>query len=144
MDFNRVMVGLLRSPFHRLVSRNMIVLHVNGVMSGRQYDIPVNYIQVETGESRRLLVTSQRDRTWWRNVRDRVEIGLTFQGQAMRAKAHVEESEDGVAAGFRRYFQVSPESARFFSIDLTSDGKVSELDLARLAGERVVIWVEPI
>jgi hypothetical protein len=122
----------------------MIVLHVNGVMSGRQYDVPVNYIQVETGESRRLLVTSQRDRTWWRNVRDRIEIGLTFKGQRMRAMVQVEESEDGVAAGFMRYFQVSPGSARFYSIDLTSDGKVRELDLARLASERVVVWVDPI
>ena len=144
MDLNRMMVGLLRSPFHRFVSRNLMVIQVKGVKSGRQYDVPVNYIEVVTGESRRLLVTSQRDRTWWRNIRGRVEVGLVFLGRGMRALAQVEESEDEVAAGLKRYFLVSPASARFFSIDLASNGTVNADDLSRLAHERVVIGVEPI
>lgn len=143
MNFNRVMVWLLRSRLHRLVSRSMTVLRVKGLKSGREFDVPVNYIPVETEGGQRLLITSQRDRAWWRNLREKVSVGLTYQGKLMNAFAQVNENEDQVAQGFIRYFKASPERARFFSIELTSDGEVSADDLVRLARERVIVWVEP-
>jgi deazaflavin-dependent oxidoreductase (nitroreductase family) len=143
MGFNRVMIWLLRSPLHRLFSGSTIVLRVTGVRSGRRYDVPVNFVPVETTQGKRLLVTSQRDRTWWRNLRDRVEVELTLGGELLSAHAQVVEAEGDVAAGLQRYFQVSPKSARYFGIDLTPNGEVGEQDLQCLAGSRVVIWVDP-
>ena len=60
----------------------------------------------------------------------------------MRAFARVSEDEGEVMDGFRQYFAASPKSARYFQLELTSNGLVGEDDLARLARERVLIWVE--
>jgi hypothetical protein len=143
MDFNRVMVRLLRSPLHRLFSGTTVVLRVTGVRSGRHYEVPVNFVLVEGEGGKRLLVTSKRDRTWWRNLRERVKVELTFKGKQLPAHAQVLEGVGDVVTGLQRYFQVSPQSARFFGVDLTPTGEVGEADLQRLACERVVIWVEP-
>jgi hypothetical protein len=143
MDFNRVMVRLLRSPLHRLFSGTTVVLRVTGVRSGRYYEVPVNFVLVEAEGGKRLLVTSKRDRTWWRNLRDRVEVELTFRGGQLPAHAQVLEGEGDVVAGLQRYFQASPKSARLFGIDLTPAGEVGEQDLQCLASDRVVVWVDP-
>jgi hypothetical protein len=144
IDFNRVMVWVLGSPFHRLISGSMLVLGLTGMKSGNHYNVPVSYTSVETQDGLRLLVTSQRDRTWWRNVRDRVGVGLILRGQNVSAFAQAREDQGDVADGFKRYFKASPGSARFFSIELTTDGKVDEKDLMRLAQERVIVWIEPV
>ncbi|TFH37056.1 MAG: hypothetical protein E4G99_03440 [Anaerolineales bacterium] len=143
MDFNRLIGWLLRSPLHRLISGSTVVLGIKGVKSGRQYNIPVSFVEVQALQPRRLLVTSHRDRTWWRNLREKVEIQLTFHGKTGRASAQVMESIEDVAESFKLYFQVSPASARFFKIELGSEGRVKDEDLLRLARERVVIFVEP-
>jgi hypothetical protein len=143
MGFNRVMVWLLRSPFHWILSRSILVLRVIGIKSGRAYDVPVNYIFVPNPNGNRLLITSQRDRTWWRNLRGRVEVDLTYQGKRGTAFAQAFESLEDVAEGLKHYFKASPKSARFFNIQLSADGNVAEADLKRRAPERVVIWVEP-
>jgi hypothetical protein len=143
MGFNRVMVWLLRSPFHWLISRSILALRVIGVKSGKPYEIPVNYVIVELLEGARCLITSQRDRTWWRNLRNRVEVELFFKGKRVLAKAQAFESFEDVADGLTKYFKASPRSARYFNLELNEDGNVPEADLERIAKERVVIWVEP-
>jgi hypothetical protein len=143
MGFNRVMVWLLRSPLHWLISRSILALQVIGVKSGRAYDVPVNYVIVELSEGVRFLISSQRDRTWWRNLRRRVEIELSFRGKRAMAKAQAFESFEDVSDGLTEYFKASPKSARYFNLELNSDGSVPEADLERMAKERVVIWIEP-
>jgi hypothetical protein len=137
------MVWLLRSPFHHLISRSFLALRVIGVKSGKAYEIPVNYVVVGSQGGARCLITSKRDRTWWRNLRGRVEIELSIKGMRVMANAQAFESFEEVTAGLTEYFKVSPRSARYFNLELNADGSVPEADLERIAKERVVIWVEP-
>lgn len=142
MNFNPFMVWLLRSPFHGLLSRSTLVLRVKGVRSGRIYDVPVNFLQIEEENGPRFLVISQRDRTWWRNLRDRVEIDLTYRGRTRKAKAHVEQADDKVAEGLQQFFRSSPQSARYFGVTLDDTGEITSVDLDRLVSERVVVWID--
>ena len=84
MGFNRLMVWLLRSPLHGLVSASVLALQIVGLRTGRVYNIPVNYVKIDGYGERRYLITSQRDRTWWRNLRERVEIQILLRGQHSR------------------------------------------------------------
>ncbi len=42
---NRIVRFLLRSPLHPVLSGNTLLLTITGRMSGKQYTIPVSYIQ---------------------------------------------------------------------------------------------------
>ncbi len=142
MNFNPFMVWLLRSPFHWMLSRNMLVLRIRGIKSRRYYDVPVNYLQIEEENEQSFLVISQRDRTWWRNLRDRVDIDLTYQGRIRKAMAYVEEDDGKVAEGLKQFFRTSPKSAKYFGVTLNPDGEIAPIDLERLVRERVVVWID--
>lgn len=143
MIFNRMVVWLLQSRLHWLLSRSFVVMHVVGVKSGRIYNVPVNYIRLSPSNPLRLLITSLRARTWWRNLRQQVEVEITLEGRRQPVFAQAYESEADVVAGFVAYFASSPRSARYFKVELSSDGKASEADLQALAEKHVVIRIEP-
>ena len=65
MNGNNFMSWILRSPFHGLLSKGMILITVTGCKSGRKYTKPVEYFR----EDEQLRVITSRDRTWWRNLK---------------------------------------------------------------------------
>ncbi len=142
VDFNRLMVWLLKTPLHRLISNSVLSMHIVGTKSGRVYEVPVNYVIVNEAGGTRYLITSQQDRTWWRNLRKRVKITVQVKGQAKVAYAQAFEDHQDVMAGLKAYFQHSPRSARYFGLALNADGVVPDDELARIVQERVVIWID--
>jgi hypothetical protein len=80
MWYNGPMAWLLRSPLHRLVSKNMMLLTYLGRKSGKRYDVPVSYVQDGDGFS----VTSMRERTWWRNLRGGAGVRVQLAGAGTR------------------------------------------------------------
>ncbi len=144
MGFNRLMVWLLRSPLHGLASASVLALQIVGLRSGRVYNVPVNYVKSDGYGENRYLITSKRDRTWWRNLRERVEIQIILRGQDMKAHAQAVEANESVMQGLAAYFEANPKAARYFDIAFNQNGQVPLTELARLAEERVIIWVEPL
>ncbi len=67
---------LLQSPFHRLLSGNVVLLSVIGRKSGRTYLVPVNYKLMPGGIS----VLTYRRRLWWRNLWGVDEVKARFRG----------------------------------------------------------------
>jgi hypothetical protein len=76
MWFNPFMAGVLRSPFHGLLSHNTILITVCGKKTGRRLMTPVNYLR--RGDE--LLTVSFRSRTWWRNLRGGAPVELLLAG----------------------------------------------------------------
>ena len=60
---NPLIRGLLRSPFHRLGSRNLAILSFTGRKSGKSYDTPLSYVR----DDQTVLFLSSRQTKWWRN-----------------------------------------------------------------------------
>jgi len=81
MWYNPIMITLLRSSLHGMLSKNMVLITVTGSKSGRQYTTPVNYYQ--QGDD--LWVVSKRERTWWRNLKGGAPVSLVFKGKAVQA-----------------------------------------------------------
>jgi F420H(2)-dependent quinone reductase len=63
---NRVVRGLLRSPLHPLLSRQLALITVTGRRSGREYTLPIAYKQ--DGERLRIPVMWSERKLWWRNL----------------------------------------------------------------------------
>ena len=98
--FNPVMRILLRSPFHRLLSEQILLLTYTGRRSGRQYTLPVGYAQ--DGEA--LLVVCQHSelKRWWRNLRGGAPVAVLLRRQQVAARADVIEEPAAVAAEVER------------------------------------------
>lgn len=77
MWYNPLLILMLRSPLHPLLSGNTLALTYTGRKSGRTYTTPVNYVR----DGDRLWATSYRTRTWWRNLRNGVPVSLRLQGR---------------------------------------------------------------
>lgn len=98
--FNPAIRALLRSPFHGLLSEQILLLTVTGRKSGRRYTLPVGYIR----DGDVLLVVSQHSqlKQWWRNLRNGAPVTLLLRGQQVSARAEVIENPTAVAAEVQR------------------------------------------
>ncbi len=86
---------LLSSPLHGLVDRAVLVLHVTGRKTGRRYDIPVNYVDID---GRLSVVTSAR---WRLNLRGGAYVEVTLRGRRHLMRAMLEEDPAAVAVAYQ-------------------------------------------
>jgi deazaflavin-dependent oxidoreductase (nitroreductase family) len=137
MWFNTPMAWILRSPLHGLLSKSTVLVTVTGRKSGKKYTLPVNYVR----EGETLWVTSQRGRTWWRNLIGGAPLEVVFEGKSLAARGEALVDESAVIQGLRQYFQIAPQTARYFGVTLDGNGKPEEAGLAQAARERVVVRI---
>jgi hypothetical protein len=135
MWYNPLLTAILRSPLHPLLSGNMLVITYTGRKSGTMYRAPVNYMR----DGHRLLTTSYRKRTWWRNLRGGAPVSLRLQGRDVQASGQALEDETAVAEALLVYLKPQPKMAKHFKVGLDADGQPNCNDAARAAQERVVI-----
>jgi hypothetical protein len=132
---NVFMGGILRSPLHVLLSRNTLLITFKGRRSGKQYTTPVNYALV--GDL--IYVTSMKDRTWWRNLRGGAQVTLRLQGKKVSGWGEVIED---VGSSLMTYLRASPNFARYFEVEVDSEGHFVEADVARAARPRVMVKIK--
>ena len=70
---NKLVVFLLHSPFHWLLSNNMLLLTFTGRTSGQQFSIPVSYF---LSQGKIVIFTSNR---WWKNLRDGAPVTILLK-----------------------------------------------------------------
>jgi len=108
---NGLMLAVLRSRAHRLVSGMVIELHYIGRRTGRKYALPVQYARA--GD--RLVIRPQRvhSSAWWRNFAKPSDVTVMIAGRIRRGTAHLitahepvwDQARDLYAARWRRSAQ---------------------------------------
>ncbi len=78
---------LLRSPLHRLLSGQLMLLVYRGRRSGRMYTFPVGYFT--WGDDQVIAFSSAR---WWVNLRDGRTVRLLLRGRWQTARPVVAET----------------------------------------------------
>ncbi len=139
MWYNPIMVGLLRSPLHGLLSQSTMLMTYTGRKSGKVYSTPMNYVRTRQAGSEVLLTTSFRQRTWWRNLRGSVPVVVRVQGKDLNAQAEAIEDDPKVAEGLRLFLELVPGWAKYYQVKLNPDGKPNAADVVEAAKTRVVI-----
>lgn len=94
---NRLIPHLLRSPLHRPLSGDLLLLTYTGRRTGRTYTIPVTYLQ--TGATI-VVFSNQR---WWRNLRGGAPVTLRLRGREVRGRAVPVEEAAIVASEAGRF-----------------------------------------
>ena len=136
MWFNPIMSAVLRSPLHPMLGDTML-LTVTGRKSGHQYTTPVGYYRV--GDV--LWVISNRDRTWWRNLRGGACVTMRIHGREVQGFAQAVLDEEAVAIQVVEYLRHVPMAARGLGVRMER-GAVSRQDAARLAKQRLFVKIQ--
>ena len=132
---NRFVTSMLRSLLHIFMGGIMLIT-VTGRKSGRAISTPVNYAR--DGDT--LLVTSQADRTWCKNVRGGAKVTLLINGTTCQADANVIEDRAAVERELLRFFRLVKRTIA--GIHLDKDGQPTQPEkFAQVAQSRVIIEI---
>ncbi len=132
---NRLMMGILRSPFHPLLSRTTLVLTVTGRRTGRHYTFPVRYLR----EGERVLVST--DSCWWHNLRGGARVTLHLRGHQVAGWAEVNTDPETVEHSIRAFLRAMPRDASFYQITLDPSGQPDPVRLKQALQDRVLITI---
>jgi deazaflavin-dependent oxidoreductase (nitroreductase family) len=141
--FNPLVLLILKSRLHGMISASLLVLTCRGRKSGRVYRIPVQYAQ--EGKTLFIVPGAAEQKTWWRNLSGGARVQLILRGQALAGQAEVlrgEKDERAIAEGLKRYFPRFPGAARMHKVQAVPDGTYSAEDLHRAALSVVMVRVE--
>ncbi|MCI0478593.1 MAG: nitroreductase family deazaflavin-dependent oxidoreductase [Anaerolineales bacterium] len=137
MWFNPIMIFLLRSPLHGLLSGSTMLITYTGRKSGKPITLPTNYVR----EGDALFITSFRARKWWRNLRGGARVTIRLQGRDYSGVAEAIEDADAVAQGLRAYFRRVPQWAKYSGVALGANGAPSVESVERAAQDKVMVEV---
>lgn len=136
MWFNPIIIFLLRSPLHGLLSGSMMLITYAGRKSGKPITLPANWVR----EGDTLFVVSRRERTWWRNLRGGARVTVRLQGRDYSGEGIVIENANAVVESLRAYFRRVPQWAKYSGLTLDARGEPTPESLARAA--QVLVMVE--
>lgn len=135
--YNPIVIRLLRSPLHGMMSNSTMLLTFTGRRSGRAYTTPVNYVR--DGEN--LLVVASREHSWWKNLRGGTPVSVRVGGRDMRAEAEALEGEEA-KEGLLAVLRAVPAYRRYWKVELGVDGRPRDREvLGRLAASNVLVRV---
>jgi len=137
MTGNDFVKFFLRTPLHRFMGDTMLIT-VTGCKTGTKYSTPVGYYR----EGDCLWVMTNRDRTWWRNVRNGANVSLLLKGKTVKAFAEAELNERVVETRLFDYIQHVPVAARPLGIRMENKIPNAE-DVGRIAKDRLFVKIKP-
>lgn len=137
MWYNKIIIWILSSPLHWLLSESIMLVKYRGRRTQKRYETPVNYVR----DDNIFYVISLRSRTWWKNLRGGQPVVVRVRGRELEGFGEVHEDDAGVASGLTEILQRAPRYAKYLRVGLSSDGRPKPEDVTRAAGERVVIRI---
>jgi hypothetical protein len=137
MWYNPIMIRILRSPFHKMLSSSILLLTITGRKSGRIINVPVNYIR----DGKTLWVVSDRQRIWWRNLTGGAALSVTLARKTKSARGEVILHDKEIMHALTEYFKLAPHMAKYFKVKIDKDGNPNLSELGAAAHTRVVIKI---
>ena len=117
--YNPIVIWLLRSPLHSLIDKSTILVTIKGRKSGKKYTFPVSYIS--DGDT--LLMISQREHTWWKNLRGGAQVSLFMHGHSMKARGETFTDPETVANKLLLFLQHFPRYQKLIHVKLDANGQ---------------------
>lgn len=142
---NPLVVRLLQSRLHRLLSRGLMVVHVEGVKSGMRYKIPVGYQRQKLAggaEQCVVLVSKSRRKNWWRNYKAEVSVDITIGGELRSGLgALVDKQSQFFEEAINQTFQRIPVLAKQFGIRYNAKQGLTAEDLVIVSLDAEVLII---
>lgn len=132
--------AVLRTPAHRLLSRNTMLLSFTGRKSGKAYAIPVSYCREDD------VITCFTDSGWWRNLDGGAPVSVTVAGRRFRGVGEVvSQPHQAAVENLRAFLLKTPRDAKYHGVTVWPNGDLSTGDLDRAArvGKMIRIRITP-
>jgi deazaflavin-dependent oxidoreductase (nitroreductase family) len=137
MWYNPIMMWMLRSPLHGMLSGNTMIITYTGRKSGKTYSTPVNYVR----DGDVLWVVSYRHRTWWRSLHD-AKVTVRVRGNDLAGVAEAITEQQEVADCLMTFLRKAPQIAKYIGVALDASGQPRLQDVAEAAKTRVMVRVQ--
>jgi deazaflavin-dependent oxidoreductase (nitroreductase family) len=135
--YNPLVIRLLRSPLHALMSGSVLLLNYRGRRSGRSYTTPVSYIR----DGEHVLLVGARDHSRWKNLRSGAPVRLRTGGRDEEGIAEVLEGASAEVA-LLAMLRAVPAYRRHWKVELGQDGSPKDQsDLAHVSKGNVPVRV---
>jgi hypothetical protein len=109
---NPVLRPLLRSPAGRRLGTRLALIRYRGRCTGRMHDLPVQFAR--DGSCVWVLPGSPEHKTWWRNMRDGIDVDLLLAGRWFNGRAVVvdQRRQPQFGEGLAAYLRAVPQARR--------------------------------
>jgi len=112
---NPVVKGVLCSPIHGLMSHNTMLLRFSGRRSGRVFELPVSYAELDGTIYGFTALSGQ----WWRNFEGQGHASMRICGKVLDARVDVLlPSEVDLQDRFEAFLRKVPRDARAAGIKM--------------------------
>jgi deazaflavin-dependent oxidoreductase (nitroreductase family) len=136
--YNPIVIWMLRSPLHGLISGSTMLITFHGRKSAKSYTTPVNYVW----DDHTLLVVSPKDRHWWRNLRGGAPVTVRVRAQNLRGVGRIFEGEEAVKEGrLLAMLRKSPGFRRHWGVNFDKNDQPEDRDLLRVARTNALIRI---
>jgi deazaflavin-dependent oxidoreductase (nitroreductase family) len=137
---NPIVRLILRSPLHLLLSAAVMLITVRGRKSGKEYTIPVQYVQSQ--DDVYVVPGTPERKTWWRNLRGGAPVSVRLRGRDLNAQAAVlagEADRAAIAEALRQFLRRFPAAARSYQVRRMPDGMFNAEDIQAAASRLIVV-----
>jgi len=135
MTGNDFVKFFLRTPLYVFMGNTMLIT-VTGCKTGKKYTTQVGFYR----DGSTLWIISNRERTWWRNVRDSAEVEMRIRGKDVIGFAEAILDEEAVAVQVLEYVRQIPMAAKGLGVRV-ENGKPHPEDAACLAKLRMFVKI---
>ena len=97
---NPLMMWLLNSPLHFLISHWYLIISVTGRKTGHIYSTPVQYAR----RGQILAVITSREYRWWRNLIGGGNLTLVLRGHIVNGHATISLHPDDILNAFQKIY----------------------------------------
>lgn len=134
---NQIVLVILRSPFHQVISTSILVIRYTGVKSGRTLIVPARYLR----QGDELVSLTSRDTKWWPNflANAAAEVLLGGRWAACQVQATIDNA-DLAGPLMREMWTKHPSDAAYMNVK-ANHGELDADDFARALDTAVVIRV---
>lgn len=108
---NKSMKSILRSPFHGLVSKSVLLISFKGCKSGKVYTTPVSYSL--HGDQVYIFTHA----SWWKNLCANDTIRLRIRGKDVAAIAEtITDDKETIVTSLAAHLQKVPSDAKYYGV----------------------------
>ena len=136
---NPITIAIANSFLHGLISANIIVLYFKGVKTGKDYAIPVSYLENPAGS---LSCVTDRPFIWWRNLINLEKLNVLYKGNMIEAEINTECEDNKLIADKLEALCAHSRVDGFFAEVGYKNGKPIREDVDKSAANLVLIQLK--
>ena len=136
---NPITIAIANSFLHRLISANVVVLYFKGVKTGKDYAIPVSYLENPAGS---LSCVTDRPFIWWRNLVNLEKLNVLYKGNMIEAEINTECEDNKLIADKLEALCAHSRIDGFFAEVGYKNGKPIREDVDKSAANLVLIQLK--